>query len=529
MIRMMTTLPSALPKRIVGIVAVVAMSTTATMVIPSSAQGQDAELKRPVIAAIKDQDLELARAILSEGADVNEQEPDGATALHWAAYREDEAAVELLLNAKADVTVANELGATPLWVASVNGTAGVIARLLQAGAKPDVRLPEGETPLMTAARSGSVEAVRLLLAAGADPNASESRREQTALMWAAARGHAVVTQALIDAGAAVHARSKVRNRLLFARTRQGVQYDQGVETAKGGFTPLLFAARHGRVDVARLLLAAGADVDDGGPDGASALVIAAHSGHAELVGALLAAGADPNAIDAGYAPLHAAVLRGEIEMVRTLLGHGANPNQRLQKGTTLRRASMDWALRPAFVTATPYWLAARYREPQIMRLLADAGADPSLPTLPRPVPVKARAGGVGPPQTEGGLETPILAAVKGGHDRERRFLLDGQFIDRETEERLAVEAVSLAIDHGAKIDAVDRGGNTALHSAASTNFIPLIKLLAERGADLEVKNKGGRTPLDAAEAAEKRRARRSDTVEDGPSAADVLRELGATQ
>ena len=163
-----------------------------------------------------------------------------------------------------------------------------------------------------------------------------------------------------------------------------------------------------------------------------------------------------------------------------------------------------------------------------MQVLADAGADPLLGTLPRQVPVKPRAGGIGPPHTEGGFESPLLAAVRGEHDRERRFLLNGLFVDRDLEERLALETVELAIDLGADIEAVDGNGNTVLHSAASINFVPLVRLLAERGANLEAMNKSGRTPLDAAKAAEERRARRSDTVESGSSTVDILQELGAS-
>ena len=499
------------------------------LLVAPEAQAKEGEPDHPLIDAIRVSDLDRAGAVLRAGADVNERQPDGATALHWAAYREDLAAVDLLLEAGADVSVANGLGATPLWVAAVDGSAAVVERLLRAGADPNVTLPEGETPLMTAARSGSVESVSLLLSSGADPNAREPRRNQTALMWAAAQGHTAVVRALLDAGADIDARSKVRQRLLFTSRRQGNQYAQGVEVAKGGYTPLLFAARHGHVAVAGELLTHGADVNDTAPDGGSALLVAVHSGHVGLVEHLLEAGADPNARDAGYAPLHAAVLRGEIEMVRALLAEGADPNVRLEKGTPLRRAGMDWAIRPQFVTATPFWLAARYKEPAIMQSLADAGADPLLGTLPHAVPVKARAGGVGPPRAEGGFESPLLAAVRGQHDRERRFHLDGRFEDRELEERLALEAVALAIDLGADIEAVDSGGNTVMHSAASINVIPLVRLLAERGADLEAKNKSGRTPLDAAKAAQERRARRSDTVELGPSTVEVLQELGATQ
>ena len=107
---------------------------------------------------------------------------------------------------------------------------------------------------------------------------------------------------------------------------------------------------------------------------ASPLVIAAHSGHNAFGRYLLDAGADPNSDDAGYTALHAAILRGDERLVETLLQHGADPNSRLLAGTPLRRASQDWSLNPALTSATPYWLAAYYREPAIMRDLVAAGA-----------------------------------------------------------------------------------------------------------------------------------------------------------
>ena len=79
--------------------------------------------------------------------------------------------------------------------------------------------------------------------------------------------------------------------------------------------------------------------------------------------------ADPNAIDAGYAPLHVAVLRGDRTLVSALLDAGAEPNTRYTSGTPVRRASRDWYLRPQLISATPYWLAAYYQEPEIMKLL----------------------------------------------------------------------------------------------------------------------------------------------------------------
>ena len=87
-----------------------------------------------VIEAIRAGDLETARALVVEGADVNVLQGDGATALHWAAHRNDLDAATLLIEAGADVNVANALGATPLWLAAINGSAPMVGRLLDAGA-----------------------------------------------------------------------------------------------------------------------------------------------------------------------------------------------------------------------------------------------------------------------------------------------------------------------------------------------------------------------------------------------------------
>ena len=205
-----------------------------------------------------------------------------------------------MLRAGASVDAVNRLGATPLWLAAGNGDAAAIARLRDAGANPNVALVEGETPVMTAARSGTAEGVRLLVEAGADVHARETSREQTALMWAVTQGQHQAVQVLLDAGADVEARSKVRPRLVYDVSSNAAVFDQGVIENLGGFTPLLFAARHGDVESARLLLAADADIDNPAANGTSPLVVATHSGHTAFAELLLAAGAEPDAMGAGF-------------------------------------------------------------------------------------------------------------------------------------------------------------------------------------------------------------------------------------
>ena len=168
----------------------------------------DAQSARSAVAdAAMNGDAALVRTLLQDGADVNAPQVDGATALHWAVYRDDVDMADLLLASGAAVRVANRTGATPLAMASLYGHGPMIDRLLKAGADPNEPGPNGETPIMLAARNGGAEAIQVLVAAGADVNARENLRATTALMWAAEQRHPEAVKALLDAGADHAARS----------------------------------------------------------------------------------------------------------------------------------------------------------------------------------------------------------------------------------------------------------------------------------------------------------------------------------
>jgi ankyrin repeat protein len=409
-----------------------------------------------LLAAARSDDAPGVVALLKTRVNVDAPQGDGATALHWAAHWDNLAMAEALLAAGAKAGVANDLGVTPLWLACVNGSEAMADRLLKAGADPNRALPSGETPLMAASRSGAVPVVKALLARGANVNARERAKAQTALMWAVSEEHADVVKALVEGGADVNARSATRKRRV---NTDAAGFGAGVvlPVEQGGFTAILFAARQGDVASARILLDAWASPNDAAPDGTTALVVASHSGHGALASLLLDRGANPNAAGAGYSALHLAIVREDATLIKALLARGADPNAVVQRGTGMRRASPDYALESQAIGAVPLWLAARFAQPDAMRLLAGAGAT---------------ATGA---NKEG---TPLVVAAALGSD-----------------ERRVLAAVELALGLGADVNGANKDGNTAMHIAAQRRMKTVISLLAGKGAGLDRKNAKGLTPL----------------------------------
>jgi len=433
-----------------------------------------------LIQAVKNKDVQTVRELLKQRVDVNTAQGDGATALHWAAHRDDVAIADLLIRSGARANVANDLGTTPLHLACTNRSMPMVERLLAAGANANAALLSGETVLMTCARAGEVSAVKALLAHGADVHAKEHEHQQTALMWAAAERHPAVVQALLDSRADVRARS-----LTYAQTVVGEQTQRAgreelnYTVLRGGATPLLFAARVGDVESARLLLKAGADANDSQPDGVSALVLAAHSGHGNVGALLLEHGAEPNALTSGYTALHAAILRSDLNLVKALLARGANPNLRMTKGTPLRRDTTDWNLPATLIGSTPYLLAARFLEAEIMAILVAGGADPRS-TMPN------------------GADAVMLAAGMGSSKTASRRGIEAIDFGKVEPEGRVRDGVAAAIRLGGDASGANQNGDTALHVAAALGYDTVIPILVERGARLGAKNNRGITPLLAA-------------------------------
>jgi ankyrin repeat protein len=344
--------------------------------------------------AAQRKDMSAVRAMVTKRVNVNAPQPDGTTALLWAAHWNDVEAVKILLRAGANAAATNRFGASPLSEAATSGNADLVKALLEAGADAKaLSTPDGETVLMSAARSGNVESVRMLLDRGADVNARERYKGQTALMWAAAERHAPVVKLLLERGADW----KIRG---FDRETKPPKLSAASAISpipRGGFTALMFAAREGDIESARIMLDAGVDINHGDVDNVTPLVAAIMNKQYTLSKFLIDRGADVNVVDAGgRTALYAMIdIRNEdwtampnrttddplptIEVVKAIVDHGAKLEVPLTRPLTVR-SGMDFGDTTLGDGATPMMRAARAGDHEVIRLLLAKGANATLTT-----------------------------------------------------------------------------------------------------------------------------------------------------
>jgi ankyrin repeat protein len=426
-----------------------------------------------VAAALLTTSLAGAQTAVQKKEDVNRRNPDGSTPLQWAVYNGDVAEVKRLLRLGANVTLANKYGATAMTLAAEVANTDMLALLLEAGANVDSPNPDGQTALLAVARTGNVKAAELLLSRGATVDAKEKWGGQTPLMWASARRHPAMMELLISKGADVNARSIDRD---YQRHIQAEGRPKSLDS--GGLTPLLYAARENCMACVEVLLKHKADINLADPDSVSPLLVAVMNANWDLAKQLIAAGADVNQWDIyGEAPLITAIdLRNRIdggrasidpmnttkgiEIVKLLLERGANPNMQL----FFKPANARGAVYTRGVT--PLIRAAVNADADVMKLLLEHGADATIATGDRQTPIHAVLAGRAPePQA---LEL-IRMLHKAGAD---------------------VNEVAL-INHPEEI----RGG-TALHYAVRKRFKETIKLLASFKIDMDAVDQDGLTALD---------------------------------
>jgi uncharacterized protein len=520
-------------------------------------------------------------SLLQQKADVNAPQVDGATALHWAVYRNDVEIARLLIKAGSKVDAPNREGITPLYMASLYGNAEMLTTLLTAGADAKQKGPHGETMVMLAARNGSPESIKLLLRGGADVNAKEPARGTTALMWAVEQKHPDAVKALLEGGADFHAKSgaaglprnymaqKVNtanvetavkrwaeavknnrtyeqqlafeeangkrvqrllpdfskddlptiakfviqsasfadidtildfitpqlaaagkdveelNRLVREQSAeaQAAAGDTDVVVAGlvgrggGGLNAMTFAAREGDLESAKLLVAAGADINQTTEYGWTPLLTATNNRHYKLAAWLVEHGANVNLANKGaWTPLYLATdnrnIEGgdfpvpkpdmdHLEFIKVLLDHGANPNLTAKDNTLTRTIfTMQWFFEAG---ATPFVRAAQSGDVDLMKLLLAHGADPKIPT-------------------EFG-DTALSAAAGIGW-------VEGVTYEHSVKEN--VEAVKMLLDLGLDPNAANRDGRTPLMGAALKGRNEVVQLLVDHGAKLDTRDHGSR-------------------------------------
>jgi uncharacterized protein len=324
---------------------------------------------------------------------------------------------------------------------------------------------------MVASRTGNPVVAELLIGKGADVNA-RGPRTQTALMWAVAQKHPDVVKVLVANRADVHARTAAWTDVEAVPPHGFLPYNMAVP--HGNDTALMFASLAGDLASARLLVAAGANVNDTDAWGVSATTMAAHSKFEDLVEFLLEKGANPSAAEAGFSALHAGIMQRSTRIVAALLEHGADPNAPLRTWTPTRRTSKDFNFNPELIGATPFWLAARFTEPDVMRLLLKHGADPKFVLRATFIPDNGARGDRWEERTY--VTTALMAATGMGGGA------DWVSVDRNDREALMLEAVKIAVESGSDLNTANADGRTALDAAKALKYESVVKFLEERGA-----------------------------------------------
>jgi uncharacterized protein len=439
----------------------------------------------PLVEAAREGDTAKAIELIEQRVDVNAAGADGTTPLIWAAHNGDVELVKRLIKAKANVAATNSYGATAMTEAAERADVEVLKALLAGGADVESPNAEGQTALMTVVRTNRVEAAKLLISRGADVNAREKWRGQTPLMWAAAQSQPEMVKLLIRHRADVNARSTVRK-----WERDVTAEPRAQNRPRGGFTPLLLAAREGCVECAKVLVEAKADINLASPDGISPLLMAVLNGRFDLASYLIDAGANVDKWDWwGRSPLYSAVdyntvPRGgrpdrpsadqttALQLTEKLLKAGANPNLQLKLFPPYRALGPDRGADMMLgIGATPLIRAAKAGDNDSIRLLLQHGALVDLPN----------ATGI----------TPLMAAAGVGSstiDTRGRFRTEAE----------CIETAKILLAAGAKINATRDNGQTALHGAAQWGWNGFVQFLADNGINVHAADRNGIKAIDVA-------------------------------
>jgi ankyrin repeat protein len=463
-------------------------------------------------------DKEMVDLLIRAGANAKAANREGATPLWLASVNGDAAIIEALIKGGADPNEKLPLGRTPLMEASRTGKVEAMKVLLDHGAAVNAKETlRGTTPLMWAADEGHAPAIKLLIDRGADIKAQSSLversrgpalgkssdpRKQVAAQGAAraagqaspplgagraapatgrgaaggrggGRGGRGATAAAADGtdGAGDFTDDAAAAAFGFGGAGRG----RAVVKDGGALTPLVYAVRSDDLDSVKVLLAAGADVNQVTGYGWSPLLVATQNRYYKLGAYLMDHGADVNLANKGaWTPLYLAtdnrniesgdypVRKGDmdhLDFIKLLLDKGANVNARMKDSTETRTVfTNQWLDENG---ATPFLRASQSGDIVLMKLLLAHGADPKIDTVLHVTPLQVAAG---------------IGWVEG--------------ITYEWSTDQTVEAVKLLLDLGLDPNAQADTGRVALHGAAHKGATAVVQVLVDHGAKLDIRDYG---------------------------------------
>ena len=479
--------------------------------------------------------------------DLDQQDSDNHTALHFAASRKHSEVMQVLIDAGADIETKNVDGNSPLLLASISGELTSMTKLVEAGA--DVRATNAgrSTCLMFAAYHGHTDAVRYLVGLPEVDLNHQDMSNYTALHFAVEQKHTDVVEVLIDAGADIETKNVDGNSPLLLASISGelttmtklVEAGADVRATNAGrSTCLMFAAYNGHTDAVRylvglpevdlspqgrdnytalhdaveqkhtdvgqVLIDAGADIETKNVDGNSPLLLASISGELTTMTKLVKAGADVRATNAGRSTcLIFAAYNGHTDAVRYLVGlpevdlspQGRGNYTALHDAVEQKHADVVEVLICAGADIetknvegrSPLLLASVSGELTTVQMLVEAGAD-----------VRAT-------DTEG--YTCLIFAAYDGHTDTVRYLVSLPEVDlnhqdnrnftalHDAVEEKHADVVEVLIDAGADIETKNVDGRSPLHLASVSGPLTTVKMLVEAGADVRATDDYGDTCL----------------------------------
>jgi ankyrin repeat protein len=463
--------------------------------------------------AVYRNDREMVGLLVRAGANPKAANREGSTPLWLAGISGNASIIAALLEAGADANEKLPLGRTPLMIAARTGNVDAIKTLLDNGADVNAKETQrGTTALMWAADEGHAAAVKLLIDRGADIKAKSNPaprgrgpalgkandpRKAVAAQGAALAAGNPVSQILRDDGTANNAGRGGRNGggrggagRGDAATPTGAAGDDQQDDAAaavgfvrgrpapndgGGLTPLIYAARANDLDTVKVLLAAGADINQTTNYGWSPLLVATQNRYYKLGAYLLENGADPNLGNKGnWLPLYLAtdnrniengdypVRRGDmdhLDFIKLLLDKGANVNARMKDSTETRTVFTNQWLDENGATA--FLRASQSGDIELMKLLLSKGADPKINTVLNVSPLHVAAG---------------IGWVEG--------------ITYEWSKEATLEAVKMLLDLGLDVNLQADTGRTAMHGAAHKGRADVVQALFDKGGRVDVRDYG---------------------------------------